>query len=591
MALQLVARSSPRLLAAVLVLQVAVAAAAVAQVGLAALLVQALVAPAPSSHRLGLLLAALAALAAASAVIGVLSARVQRVLAEVVSRAVWADVLTVASQVPLTAYDTAEFSERMSRVKEHAVGRPLSVVFATSTLVSGTLGSAGFVAYLGSVHWSMPLLVLLAGLPAVIGAQAAARREHRFVHGATTIFRRRLYTADLLAGRDAAKELRAYGFGGWLRRQHDALHREFTDRLVRHAREQGALLAVTGALSAVMGVAALAVLVLLVGAGTVAVGAAAGAALALRLLSGRIQELVTGIGQIYESSLFLEDLRSLPEVDPAQDPGGLALEALVHDRLEQLDLRGVSFTYPGAERASLVDVDLVLRRGGVTALVGENGSGKTTLAKIASALYAPDGGAVRWNGRPVSTERDREAARRRIAVLFQDFGRYAFTAHENVAIGDVEALDDAARRDVAARRAGADEVVSRLRDGWETMMAAEFGGQDASLGQWQRLALARATFRDADLVILDEPTAALDPRAEARLFEDVRRTLADRAVLLITHRLASARTADEIVVLRHGAVVERGRHDDLMARGGVYAELWDLQASGYAVDDGAPGPG
>jgi ATP-binding cassette subfamily B protein len=221
----------------------------------------------------------------------------------------------------------------------------------------------------------------------------------------------------------------------------------------------------------------------------------------------------------------------------------------------------------------------------VVALVGENGSGKTTLAKLLARLYTPDSGAIRWDGVDVSAV-DPDELRRGVAVIFQDFLHYHLPARDNVGLGRVEAIGDLDAIIRAAGQADADGFVSALRAGYETMLGPEFiGGTDLSVGQWQRLALARAFFRDAPFIVLDEPTASLDARAEHDLFNRVRTLLAGRTVLLISHRFSSVRSADRIYVLDAGRIVESGVHDDLLRGDGLYAELFQLQAAAYSRDD------
>jgi ATP-binding cassette subfamily B protein len=233
-------------------------------------------------------------------------------------------------------------------------------------------------------------------------------------------------------------------------------------------------------------------------------------------------------------------------------------------------------------------VSLAIRAGEIVALVGENGSGKTTLAKLLAGLYRPAQGVIRWDGLDLSTI-DPDELRRSIAVIFQDFIRYHLPARENIGLGRVDGIDDLGAIRDAARHAGADTFIESLTRGYDTMLGPEFiGGTDLSIGQWQRMALARAFVRDAPFVILDEPTAALDPRAEHDLFERIRTLLSDRTVLLISHRFSSVRSADRIYVLRHGQVVEHGRHEELMALDGLYAELFTLQAKQYV--DVSPTP-
>lgn len=242
---------------------------------------------------------------------------------------------------------------------------------------------------------------------------------------------------------------------------------------------------------------------------------------------------------------------------------------------------GVTFSYPGSDRVALRDVSLRIEPGEVVALVGANGSGKTTLAKLLAGLYLPSEGRVCWGGRD-TREVDRREVLEQTAVVFQDFMQYALSAGDNIALGRHERASDTAGIVRAAEHAGADRDISALPEGYETLLGPAFiDGTDLSTGQWQRVALARTFFRDAPLVILDEPTAALDAKAEHELFAKIGELFAGRSVLLISHRFSTVRSADRIYVLDSGSVVESGTHSELLARGGTYAELFTLQASPY----------
>jgi ATP-binding cassette, subfamily B, bacterial len=306
---------------------------------------------------------------------------------------------------------------------------------------------------------------------------------------------------------------------------------------------------------------------------------AGAAVLAIRLLGTRIEYIFRGVTALFESSLFLDDLhrflaRAPAGRDAAQDAGESRPfgEVVVDD---------VHFAYPESEGEALCGVSLRIRAGEVVALVGENGSGKTTLAKLLGTLFTPTEGRILWDGADVRTL-DREALRRQIGVIFQDFVRYQLTARENIGFGRAEAVDDVDAIAGAARQAGAHDYLEALPDGYETMLGKEFtGGYDLSLGQWQRIALARAFFRDARLLVLDEPTASLDARAESELFEYVQALAHGRSVLLISHRFSTVKSAHRIYVLHEGEIVEEGSHAELVACGGRYAELFELQASAY----------
>jgi ATP-binding cassette, subfamily B, bacterial len=293
----------------------------------------------------------------------------------------------------------------------------------------------------------------------------------------------------------------------------------------------------------------------------------------------------TGAGQLYEASLFVEDYLSFLDVG-----SNLAEKRHVTQETEkpvppfrELAADSLTFSYPGSSRPALQNVSVTINAGQVIALVGENGSGKTTLAKLLAQLYEPTSGHIWWDGVDTATY-DREEMRKHITIIFQDFTQYRLSARENVALGDHGQLYDSNRIRHAACLAGADSFLSELPEGYETTLGKEFfGGVDLSIGQWQRVALARAFFRDAPFVILDEPTAALDARAEYELFQRIRALLRGRTVLLISHRFSTVRRADRIYVLHKGELVEQGTHEELMTAAGRYSQLFRLQADSYST--------
>jgi len=312
--------------------------------------------------------------------------------------------------------------------------------------------------------------------------------------------------------------------------------------------------------------------------GRISLSDAAAAAVGVRMLSTGLSGIFRSITGLYQSAVFLADLDAfLGLADIAEGEGtGMALPFR-----ECIAAQEVSYTYPGSSAPALRRVSLHIAPGEVVALVGENGSGKTTLAKLLAALYQPESGQITWDD--VDTA-DVEPAdvRKGISVIFQDFMKYELSALDNIGLGDPTHAEDEAAARHAARRAGADEFLSSLPLGYQTVLSKEYdGGADLSVGQWQRVALARALRRETPLVILDEPSSALDPRAEHALFEDIRRTLHGRAALLISHRYSSVRSADRIYLLRSGEIAESGTHEELIVKGGLYAELFSLQANAY----------
>jgi ATP-binding cassette subfamily B protein len=311
------------------------------------------------------------------------------------------------------------------------------------------------------------------------------------------------------------------------------------------------------------------------------------AVLAIRSGQSSMVNLVFAVNRCYEEGLYFGDYLSFCAEAEERAPKRpvAAVPVRPPDAFERITVQDVTFTYPGADKPSLNGVSLHIGRAEVVALVGENGSGKSTLAKILAGLYDPDGGEVRWDDVALTAVPPEEVWKR-VAVIAQEYTHWPMTARQNITMGRPATGDELL---AAARASGADEVVDGLSRGYDTLLDRRFkDGAELSGGQWQRLAVARGFFRDAPLLICDEPTAALDARAEHQLFERIRTHADGRTVLLITHRLASVRHADRIYVLERGRVIEEGDHASLMALGGLYADLYGLQAAAYALDDARP---
>ena len=518
---------------------------------------------------------ALAALSALAAAAGAVQGQLQRLLGESVARTMWGRVLRVATGVGLRHYESPEFYDRLNRVQANAVVRPYQVTQGLLTMGSALTAALGLGITLYAISPLLLPLVVLAGLPLLLTNGREARLEFDFSVRQTPAIRLRSYFTMVQTGRDEAGEVRAFGLASWLGARFDGLYAAYLRDLRTHVVRRG-LLSLAGQLgSAVVLGGTLIALVVLIDQGRIEVAEAGAAIVAIRLLASQVQAAFRGAQSIFESGLFLDDLGqflALGEAAVDQDQG---LDA--PERFDVVRVEGVDFRYPGAERDALRGVDVELRAGEVVALVGENGSGKTTLAKILAGLYEPDAGRITWDGQDVSSFRT-SSLRQRIAVVFQDFVRYALPARDNIAVGRVDDPVDPQRVRSAAASAGADAVLDALPRGYDTVLSRLFaGGTDLSGGQWQRVALARSFYRDAPLVILDEPSAALDPRAEHGLFTTLRHALHGRSALFISHRLATVRGADRIYVLHEGEVVEHGTHDELMRRDGRYAELSRLQ--------------
>lgn len=521
---------------------------------------------------------AIACIAGVQSFVNAVQRERQAILGELMQRHVDDHVLEVATAVDLLGLETPAFHNRVQRMRLSGP-QALNLVFG----VSGLIGAAiGVVAVLASLLTIEPLLVVMVSIvffPAWIWASRRGESLWHFAWRMTPRDRERQYLAGLLSERDPAKEIRAFDLAEYLRTRHRSLYDERISEFRRVAAKQ-----LWQALFANLGIAAvLAATLLLVGwltlSGAVMLSAAGIAVVGVTIVGQRLTMAGYSAGTLAETARYVDDYLAFAELQAQVS------ESKPHDpapsSFAEMSANGVSFTYPTATEPALRDVSLGIRSGEIVALVGENGSGKTTLAKLLAGLYRPATGTITWDGIDINSV-DAAQLRSGIAVIFQDFVRFHLRARDNIGLGRVDAINDLDNIREAARHANADEFLSSLPNGYETILGPEFeGGSDLSIGQWQRVALARAFFRQAPFVILDEPTAALDPRAEHDLFERIRGLLAGRTVLLISHRFSSVRNADRIYVLQSGRVTEAGTHDELMGVEGHYAELFRLQAAAY----------
>ncbi|MEG3614443.1 ABC transporter ATP-binding protein [Isoptericola haloaureus] len=587
---RLVWSCSPRLFVAMVGLQILAAAALGLQVLVVAQVLERILDLPDAGVTTALVwsVVALAVLMALGSVVGVAQGSVRRLLGELVARSMNERVQDVATTVPLRNFESPEFFETLQRVRQSAATRPFQVTQGLFTVIGTLVSSIGVGAALVALYpWLLPLLAVGA-VPVLLTSRRESALEFRFTVAQTTNQRERMYVNFVQTNRDEAKEIRAFQVSTWLRDRYRTLYDTYLEALRKHLLRRLRLSTLGQVLSGVVLAGTLLVLVVLIANGEVGIADAGAAIVGIRVLQGQFQGLVGGVQQVHESGLYLDDLQSFLRHHARQ-------EATAPDRRDSAPpfagarIQDVSFRYPGATTDALTDVSIAVGPGEVVAVVGENGSGKTTAAKVLAGLYDPDTGHAMWGDRPYGTLVDADL-RSRIAVIFQDFVRYAFSASENIALDDAGAdarRDELGRDDVraAARAAGVDGALARLPHGYATRLSRMFDDSaDLSGGQWQRLAIARAFYRDADLVILDEPSAALDPRAEHDLFSSLRRTLHGRSALFVSHRFATVRGADRIYVMSSGRVVESGTHEQLMAHRGLYAELFDLQAGAYFPD-------
>ncbi|WP_326627705.1 ABC transporter ATP-binding protein/permease [Nonomuraea fuscirosea] len=483
---------------------------------------------------------------------------------------------SLTSRVELVAYDDPDFHDALERAGSRGVSVADPVVGSAVGVVTAAVGIAAAAGVLGVLHPVLLPLLLLAVLPDAWAAVRSARMRYSTMYSLIPARRRKWILAGLLAERDNAAEVRSFTMRGFLLRVYDTVARAEQEVMLRLARRQMTARLVGEALGGLgTGLVYVALGVLLTVA-AIPLAVAGTAVLAIRSGQSSLLSLMYATNRLYEQGLYFTDFLDFCADAERRLTGPRPLPA--PDTFERITADDVTFTYPGAESPALRGVSVEIKQGEVIAFVGENGSGKTTLAKILSGLYEPDTGTVRWDDTDLS-QVSPEDLRTRTAVIAQDHTRWPLAARYNITMG-TDRGEPALH--AAATVAGADEVIAELPHGYRTLLDRRFkDGCELSGGQWQRIAVARGFHRDADLLICDEPTAALDARAEHALFERIRTHADGRTVLLITHRLASVRYADRIYVLDHGHITEQGDHDTLMTLNGLYADLYTLQADAY----------
>lgn len=503
-------------------------------------------------------------------------------IAPAVRRAAEEQLVNSGLQVELESFDDPEFYDRLHRARDRGV---YFLERATDNMVE--LLGAGFavLAAAGSLSVLHPVLVpvlALSVLPEGWAVVHAARLGYANMARTVTLNRRARMLSDLATEREPAAELRACQAESFVRAEYRAVADRLQDQEVAVGIGQARVKAVGRALSGVAIGATIALLVVLLQAGWVPLAVAGTALIAIRSASAALGRLVLAANLVFEQGLYVADYEAFRADATHRTRPSTGRVAPANPSL--VELHDIGFRYRAADRNALSGVNLTIHTGQVIALVGENGSGKTTLAKLITGLYRPSYGQIHWNGEDIANF-DPASVGDRVGIVTQDPVRWPHDARTNIRLGrpDRADPDDEALR-AAAAFAGADEVVTELPNGWQTLLSQYFrGGTELSGGQWQRFAVARGLFRDARLLVLDEPTAALDAKAEWAVYESLRRLAEGRTVVLITHRLGSVRNADRIYLLHKGELAEQGTHDELMACEGRYAELYRLQADMYAA--------
>ena len=530
-------------------------------------------------NELGLLLLAEFAVAVLADVLGRVVTLLDGLLAERVSTSSSVRLMEHAATLDLEDFEDAEFQDQLERARRQTSGRMtlMSQLFSQAQdLVTVASLAAGLIVF---APWLIVLL-LVALVPAFLGEAHFNAKSYSLDFGRTPERRELDYVRQTAASAETAKEVKIFGLNGFLIDRYRRLASSFYEanrRLALRRAGWGGLFTTIGTIGYYFAYAYIAWRTL---TGEFSVGDLTFLAGSFRRLRTLLESLLSGFSSVAGQALYLDDLFSFFEVRPEIHSPANPLPFPKEIR-EGFVFEDVGFIYPGAERWAVRHLSFTLKAGEVVALVGENGAGKTTLVKLLTRLYDPDEGRILLDGRDLR-DYGLDELRGSMGVIFQDFVRYNLPAGDNIAVGRIEARGDRERIARAANRSQADEVIDRLAHGYDQMIGKRFkNGVELSGGEWQKIAIARAYMREAEVLILDEPTAALDARAEFEVFQRFKELSKGKTAVLISHRFSSVRMADRILVLADGKVEAQGTHEDLLAQQGRYAELFELQAAGY----------
>jgi ATP-binding cassette subfamily B protein len=514
-----------------------------------------------------------------------LSALLESLLGDLFANRTSVELMRHAATLDLEQFEDAEIYDRLERARRQTVNRIGLFTLLLATLQDVITLVTLSVALAVYVPWLLVLLVV-AVLPSLLGETHFASLGYSLLYSWTPERRQLDYLRYIAASDVSAKELKLFGLSDFLVGRYDRLSREFYEANKALSVRRSLVSSLLAAVGTLGYYAAYAVIIYLtvVGhrspGGVFTIGVLTFLAGSFRQSRDLIQRVLLSLSQIFEQSLYLDDLFSFLALEPRIRPTAGA-RPVPHPIRQGFTFESVGFRYPGAEPWAVRGLDFTLAPGERLALVGENGAGKTTLVKLLARLYDPTEGRILLDGIDLR-EYDLDSLRRNVGVIFQDFVRYDFLLRENIAVGNIGGLEDEPRIQSAAARSLADTVAARLPGRYGQMLGRRFeGGVDLSGGEWQKVALARAYMREAQLLILDEPTAALDARAEYEVFLRFSELTQGRMAVLISHRFSTVRMADRILVLRAGELVEHGTHEELLALGGLYSELFQLQAAGY----------
>jgi ATP-binding cassette subfamily B protein len=483
-------------------------------------------------------------------------------------------------EMDLEYYENSQYYDTFHRAQEQASFRPITIVNGLIQVGQNGISLLVIVVWLFSFHWGIAVILLSAALPGVFVRLKYADTFFRWQRQSTPSERQAKYLKYLLTEDAHAKEIRLFGLGKLFSKRFRHLRRQIRRERLTLATRRALSELVPETSAALALFASFAFIAYRTVQGMLTLGDLVMYYQAFQRGQDFLSNLLNSLVSLYEDNLFLSNLYEFLDLKrTVLEP--LHPQAVPNPMQTGIAFNHVSFRYPTGTRTVLEDITLTIQPSEVVALVGENGSGKTTLVKLLCRLYDPSEGNITFDGIDLR-QLETTALRRQISVIFQDYAKYHLTAQENIWIGNIDLPPESETIAAAARRSGVHDAISQLPQGYDTVLGKWFEeGEELSIGQWQKVALARAFLRDSQIIVLDEPTSAMDPKAEAEVFEKFRQLLQGQAAILISHRLSTVKMADRIYVLEKGRIIESGSHKELMQIGGTYARLFETQAQNY----------
>lgn len=511
-----------------------------------------------------------------------------RIAGELVTNHIKMKMLYKARTIDLASYDQPEFYEKMENANREAGTRPIQILRSTFSIISDLITMFSFIAALLAISKTAPLLIIVLSLPSAIITFIYRRKNFLYMRRRSKARRQMAYYSNTITNKDLAKEIRLFDLSDTFITHYKTTFENYFKGIKKLITGEGAWHIGLSGVSSAVNCYLFLYIARMVYKGILKIGDYSFYTGALKSISSGFTSLIDTTASVYEGTLFIDNMITFMNEEQTVIP---RLEEPIHVKRHcghTIELRNVSFRYPGTERMVIRNVNLMLREGETAVLVGLNGAGKTTLIKLITRLYDPTEGEIYLDGRDIR-DYDLNELYRMYGIIFQDFGKYAVSVKENIAFGDIR--KGVVDKDIAlaAKQSNADAFIDKLPDSYETPLMRYFedNGVELSIGQWQKLSIARAFYSDSDVLILDEPTASLDPMAEQEIFNQFDTLRRDKTTIFVSHRLSSATTASKIIVLENGTVVEEGTHRDLMELHGKYYELFTTQAKRYMEEAGS----